>query len=309
MAMILKSVGPGRGAHWVRDGLRLYKKRPLAFTAMFVLFLFAALFSALVPLVGGVLQIMIVPMLSLGFMVASQSALLDGPVGPSQFIEPLRAAPAQRRALLVLCVLYGVLVALSLVLTDQIADGGFSRGMDLMRRPNVPPAEMAALLAERGLVSGALFGTLALTLVTVPFWHAPALVHWGHQGVGQALFSSTLAVWRCRGAFLVYGLTWMALLLVFGVVSSILFGLLDMVQLASLLALPAGSVLLHAVLRVVDLHLQRQLRDAVDCRAGAAGHQLASRSGVAPMRWIDRSAPSYSSSADRRRPSVAFSTP
>jgi hypothetical protein len=38
----------------------------------------------------------------------------------------------------------------------------------------------------------------------VPFWHAPGLVHWGSQGVGQALFSSTLAVWRCRGAFVVY---------------------------------------------------------------------------------------------------------
>ncbi len=38
-------------------------------------------------------------------------------------------------------------------------------------------------------------------------------------------------------------------------------------------------------------------------------YQLASRSGVAPMRWIDRSAPSYSSSCVSRRPIVALSTP
>jgi hypothetical protein len=95
MAMILKTVGPARGAHWVRDGLRLYLKRPLAFTSLFVLFLFAALFAALVPVIGGVLQLMLVPLLSLGFMVASQSALLEGPVRPLQFLEPLRGTPAQ----------------------------------------------------------------------------------------------------------------------------------------------------------------------------------------------------------------------
>jgi hypothetical protein len=239
MAMILKTVGPGRGAHWVRDGLRLYVKRPLAFTSLFVLFLFAALFVALVPVVGGVLQLMLVPLLSLGFMVASQSALLEGPVVPMQFIEPLRAAPAQRRGLLLLCAGYGLAVAAVLVLSDEIAGGGFSRAMELMRR-NAPPAELDALLTERSMVSGTLFGILMITAITVPFWHAPALVHWGHQSPGQALFSSTLAVWRCRGAFLVYGLTWFALMLLFGVISAVLFGLLGLGQLGSLLALPGG---------------------------------------------------------------------
>jgi hypothetical protein len=240
MAMILKSVGPARGAYWVRDGLRLYLKRPLAFTSLFVLFLFAALFSALVPFVGGVLQIMMVPMLSLGFMVASQSALLDGKVMPSQFIEPLRGPPAQRRALLLLCVGYGLAVAAGLLLTDLVADGGFTRALELMRRPDTPQAELDALLAERGMVSGALVGTLLLTLITVPFWHAPALVVWAQQSAGQALFSSTLAVWRCRGAFLVYSLTWLGLMLAFGLVSAVLLGLLGLGQLVPMIALPAG---------------------------------------------------------------------
>jgi hypothetical protein len=98
MAMILKAVGPARGAHWVRDGLRLYLQRPLAFTSLFTIFLFVALFSALMPVVGSLLQIMLVPLLSLGFMIASQSALLQGPVGPSQFVEPLRGPPGAAHA-------------------------------------------------------------------------------------------------------------------------------------------------------------------------------------------------------------------
>ncbi len=240
MALTLETVGASRGALWVRDGLRLYLKRPLAFTSLFVLFLFAALFAALIPVIGGVLQIMLVPLLSLGFMVASQSALLDGKVMPSQFIEPLRGAPAQRKALLLLCVTYGLAVAAALLLADLVADGGFTRALELMRRPDTPQAELDALLSERGMVSGTLVGGLLITLLTVPFWHAPALVHWAHQSAGQALFSSTLALWRCRGAFVVYSLTWFGLILGFGLVSALLFGLFGLGQLASMLALPAG---------------------------------------------------------------------
>ncbi|MBL8332435.1 MAG: hypothetical protein JNM08_05000 [Rubrivivax sp.] len=240
MAMTLKTVGPGRGAQWVSDGLRLYMKRPMAFTGLFALFLVAALFVAIVPVIGGVLQVMAIPLLSLGFMVASQSALMEGPVKPSQFIEPLRAAPRQRRDLLILCGLYALLVLLSMWLADLVADGGFGRLMELMRKPNPPAAEVEALLADRGLAAGALLGTALITLITVPFWHAPALVHWAHQGPAQALFSSTLAVWRTRGAFLVYALTWFVLMVAFGVVTALLFRVLGLGALAPLLAMPAG---------------------------------------------------------------------
>lgn len=240
MAMILRSVGPARGAQWVRDGVRLYLKRPLAFTALFVLFMCVALFVGLVPVIGGLLQMMLVPMLSLGFMVASQSALLDGPVHPSQFIDPLRGRPAQRRSLIVLCVAYGLLVVGVLLVSDLVADGGFSRAMELMRRPNPPQGEIDALLTERPIVAGTLFGLTLLTGVTVPFWHAPALVHWGSQGPGQALFSSTLAVWRCKGAFFAYSLAWAGVIAVFGTLLGLLFALFGVKQLAGLVAMPAG---------------------------------------------------------------------
>ncbi len=244
MAMILKTVGPGRGALWIRDGLQLYMRRPMAFTGLFALFLLLALFSALLPWIGWLLQMMLVPLLSLGFMVASQSALLNGPVRPTQFFEPLlTAAPAQRRSLLLLCVLYGLIVAAALWFADWVADGGYTRLFELMHRTPAPLHEIDALFVERSMAAGALVGTAALTLVTIPFWHAPALVHWAHQGALQALFSSTLAVWRCRGAFVVYALTWFTLMLTLGVLSALLFGLLGLTQLGSVLALPLGLFL------------------------------------------------------------------
>ena len=47
--------------------------------------------------------------------------------------------------------------------------------------------------------------------LSIPFWHAPALVYWGGQGWAKSLFFSTVALWRNKGAFALYGLGWLAL--------------------------------------------------------------------------------------------------
>jgi len=72
----------------------------------------------------------------------------------------------------------------------------------------------------------------------VPFWHAPALVLWADQGVAQALFSSTLALWRSKGAFALYGLAWVALVLGLATAATLLLSLLGMPQVAPAAAVP-----------------------------------------------------------------------
>ncbi|MFX8047562.1 hypothetical protein ABTK64_19815, partial [Acinetobacter baumannii] len=82
------------------------------------------------------------------------------------------------------------------------------------------PRLLWGLLTRLGLV----------TLLSVPYWHAPALVHWGGQGVAQALFSSSLALWRNRAAFVLNALLWGALLFAVAGVVSLVFGLLGLTQ-------------------------------------------------------------------------------
>lgn len=243
MPLLLKSVEPARGPRWVGDAFRLFKRRPLPFALMFMAFLFAAVLASLVPVLGGVLQMMMLPLLSLGFMVASQSAMLDGPVSPRQFIEPLQGDPKQRQSLLVLCVSYGICAALILLLCDVVSDSAMQRMQALMARGDSTPAELQALLNEPGVSLAALLGVSLGTLLSIPYWHAPALVHWGGQGVAQSLFSSALAVWRSKGAMLTYMVTWMALVLGVGVGSTLVFGLLGMSQMASLVSVPVGLFL------------------------------------------------------------------
>jgi hypothetical protein len=212
---------------------------------LFGVFLFAAMLVSLVPLLGGLVQMMALPLLSLGFMIAAQSALLNGPVTPRQFIE---AAADRRHAA------HGLAQAVCAVWCAGRGGAAECRrgvrprlgplaGTDRQGRPQRRRPEIDALLSEPGHVT---FGTaLALVLgaaLSVPFWHAPALVHWGGQTAGQALFSSTLAVWRCKGAFAVYMLGWVGLILMFGLATALVLGLLGMAQLASLLGIPAGLV-------------------------------------------------------------------
>lgn len=242
MPLVLKSVDAARGSRWIADAWRVYRKRPLGFLGLFGLFLFAALLVSLVPLLGPVVQMMALPLLGLGFMIAAQSALLDGPVHPRCFVEPLRTDATRRRALLILCAMYGVLALAILAIGDGLSDGAWGRLQQAMAQGTAAQAEVDAILAEPGVGSGALFVLVAGTLLTVPFWHAPALVHWGGQAFGQALFSSTLAVWRAKGAFAVYLLGWFGSVLLFALGSALLLGLLGLPQWAGLVGIPAGLV-------------------------------------------------------------------
>lgn len=242
MALILKTVPAARGPLWIRDAFRLFWRRPLAFSALFGVFLFAAMLASLVPLLGGLAQMMSLPLLSLGFMLASQSALLDGPVHPRQFVEPLRGDVERRNALLKLCLIYGVSAMLILLLAAMVSDNAWGRLQDLLTKGEAAQSEIDALLSEPGVLSAALVATVLGTALSVPFWHAPALVYWGGQTVAQSLFSSALAVWRTRAAFATYTLGWVLVIMAFGLVTAMVFGLLGQPQMAGLLGVPAGLV-------------------------------------------------------------------
>jgi hypothetical protein len=207
MGLKLQTVATRQGWTWARDGARLFLRRPIAFSAMLLLFLLVSGVWMALPVVG-VIALAALPLLSLGFMVASRSVLRGGPAHPGQFIEPLIGLPARRRSLLVLCGLYGV-GALAVVMITGWIYGDAMEQLRLAIAEHGPSSEQAGQATMDPRISNGLMGfALMGTALSVPFWHAPALVLWGGQGVWQALFSSTLSLWRAKGAYLVYGLAW-----------------------------------------------------------------------------------------------------
>lgn len=248
MTFHLHPVAPRQGIAWTREGFRIFFKRPMALASLFITFMFVGVLVMAVP-AGGVLLVLALPLLSLGYMIATRSALAGGPVHPGQLIEPLRTPPGQadaqrrRKALLVLCGLYALVTLLIIWLSGSIDGGRFDRLQVLMasgESTDAAEAEMQQLLGDPALVNGLLVRFGLAALLAVPFWHAPALVWWGGQGVAQALFSSTVAVWRTKAAFFMYGVAWALVVGVFGIVTATVFSLLGARQLVGVAAMPAA---------------------------------------------------------------------
>ena len=59
---------------WVREGIRTFFKQPLALTGLFFMFMSLVSLLSLVPYVGGLLSLVLIPGASLGMMAASHEA-------------------------------------------------------------------------------------------------------------------------------------------------------------------------------------------------------------------------------------------
>jgi len=238
--MKLQLVPARQGALWVRRGFGVFFRRPLAFAALFTGFLFFGLVTLLVPLVGPVLLLASFPLVSLGFMLATQRTLQGRLPGPGVFVEPMRAGRAHRVALVQMGLAYAAVSFGIIWLSDYVDGGKFDALQQAMAGGKDEGTDIVALFADPQMQWGLVLRFGLASLLSLPFWHAPALVHWGDQGMGKALFFSTVACWRNMGAFTVYALAWGGAILLFGVLVDVLAALLQQPQLVALAAVPAG---------------------------------------------------------------------
>jgi len=240
--MKLQLVPARQGAMWVRQGFAVFLRQPMGFAGLFAVFLFAVFVLAWLPLVGPVLLLALLPLGSLGFMLATRRAL-DGrfPL-PRVFIEPLRAGRPRLLAIVKLGLMYAAATWVILWLSDLVDGGALDALMEAQGSRTTTPNDVATRLADPRLEAGVLMRFCLLGLLSVPFWHAPALVHWSGQTAGKSLFFSTVAVWRNKGAFIVYSATWLAVLLLFALMANLLFGLIGRTQLVPFIAMPASMI-------------------------------------------------------------------
>lgn len=216
---------------WVTHGFALFR----AYAALWLLLLFfywiALALAGVVPLVGPMLALCLVPGISAGLMVACRAALRGTPPSLRHIFEPFtRHRVAQFR--LGLIYLAGFALALA---ASGLFDGGlfvrawFSGAVDAKQAIALRPG----MLAFMGLFAP----------VMLAFWFAPALVHWKEMSASKALFFSVFAGLRNWRAFLVYGLGWMFFMLVVPLAIAIVLGLVlsaDMrgVTVASFIIMP-----------------------------------------------------------------------
>jgi hypothetical protein len=228
MMLHLQTVESRKGLVWIRHGLQIYRRRPLALTALYAAAAMLGLLLEQLPEPLEWLALMLPPLVSLGFMLATHAVLQGQAPTVAVYLAPFKITRDRRNSQLLLCLSYGVLLSLAFLLAQWIDGGAFDHLQGLLSQDKRDEQAVLAALGDPHLFWGLVVALLALSLLSIPFWHAPALVHWAGQGLAQALFSSTLALWRNRAAFALSMLGWLglgfSLSLVVGVLGALLGG-------------------------------------------------------------------------------------
>lgn len=241
MKLKLQTVAPKQGMAWVQGGIREMLRRPLSYLSVLGVFMLALMFGSAVPVLGPALLLMAVPLLTLAFMMATRASLGGHPPGPGVYLAPwVSPQKHHRKPLLMLCVAYALLSAVAVGLGEVLDNGALGQLFEAINDPKRSDAEVQALAEAPGLLAGILVRLGLTVLISLPFWHAPALVVWAGQGPAQAMFSSTLALWRARWAFLIYGAGWVGVSLVAFTAATLVAGLLGGGALGSVVLVPIG---------------------------------------------------------------------
>jgi hypothetical protein len=235
--MKLNVVEARTGSKWVRQGIRVFWKQPIAMSGLFFLFMAIMSLSALLPIVGSFIALTLLPAATLGLMAASREVDLGKFPMPTILTIAFRANKERKRDMAILGLLYALGFVGVMGISALMDGGGFAKlylvggklDAETIMDPNFQNAMWLSLLLY-----------MPLSMV---FWHAPALVHWHGVPALKSLFFSTVACLRNWRAFLVFGLMWTVVFMSTALILSLVSGLMGDGELVSMTLLPAMLML------------------------------------------------------------------
>jgi hypothetical protein len=192
-----------RGARWLAEGWRLFRAAPLAWLGLSCAYLLGTNLLALVPLVGIVAALGLVPPLTVGMMAAARATSAGGRPALGMLFEGLRT---QTRTQLALGAVY---VACSMMIfAATLAADGSGALRELLSGRGSAQTDMQAVA----------FPLAVLALLYLPvmmlFWFSPPLAAWHATGAARALFFSFIACLMNWRAFIGYGIATLVMMVV-----------------------------------------------------------------------------------------------
>lgn len=267
MGLRLRNVEMQRGQAWLRQGVSAFRRRPMGFIGLLVGYTMFALMLCIIPLAGLVLAVATWPLLSLAFMLATADVMQGRPVSMNHLMAVWREPPKQRRSMLWLCGVFALAIVLIALFTAWVGGDALVDALRPLAKGQLSAQEMIAIQNDPAVVSTQGWFSALVTLLSIPYWHALALVHWGGQSAGQALFSSTIALWRTRGAFTIYGLSSIGFALLCTLVTGLLSALLSALLGAPVLAMAIALMMTLALSAVLYASLWFMFADTFGVEA------------------------------------------
>ena len=209
--MKLNIVPASMGFQWVKLGVKTFIKQPLALAGLFFMFMAVMSVLSMVPLIGNMVALALLPAATLGLMAATKEATKGKFPMPSILITAFRANQHQGKSMLILGAVYAVGFLLVMGFSALFDGGKFAQlylvGGTLTRETVMTSEFQAAMWASMALY-------LPLSML---FWHAPALVHWHQVPPLKSVFFSFMACARNFAAYVVFGLSWMGMFIGIGI--------------------------------------------------------------------------------------------
>ncbi|MCE4060290.1 hypothetical protein LXM60_08755 [Pandoraea sputorum] len=241
--MQLLEVPPKSGYLWLRQGIWLFRKNPLAIMSLLFAYMFGTLLISFVPIVGGPILLVLVPGLSVGFMAACRDIIKNKQVLPQVLLDGFRGHGKDiARRLLVLGGYYMAATVAAYLISSLF--NGSELINNLLFDGNVNRDEI--MNGTAGLVAAIAFA-IAYIPVAMLFWFAPVLVAWHDITPVKAIFFSWTACTRNFRAFVVYALCVMLLAAAASMILTIIMAVLGVFQYAILLVSPL-SLLFAAII-------------------------------------------------------------
>ena len=217
---------------WVKQGFGLFRKQPGGLSTLFLGYMFFMLGASILPLLGQLLPVILVPVFSMAFMRACLFIEQKKRVLPTLLLTGFRK-PAVF-SLLTLGLLYLAVALLALGASALVDDGVFWQLIT------------GQIDAESELIPGSNMGGALLLAIAIyipaamAFCFAAPLIGWQKMPIGKAIFFSFFAVLRSAKAFIVFGAAWFALSVIGSQVVMLLFG---RSELAMMVMLPLSALL------------------------------------------------------------------
>lgn len=250
-----------RGAWWLLEGFRLFRRNPPLITALTLTYLLAVQGIAfLLPGIGPVILPLLLPVLTL--IVANGCRLVDESRAPDK-AALLTGIIGNGVAMLRLGGLQ-LLGAMLLVLLNLALNGG-SDPLTGIEATTAPAPNMGGdVSVDRQAEAALLESLMRLMLLAMPliiaFWFAPFLTGWDRVAPLKSLFFSTVASWRNWRALGMFGL---AAIVVAGVIPGFLLIVISQIAGASLGAafVAMRMVLIFLVAPVLTASIYISYRD------------------------------------------------
>lgn len=231
--MKLNLVPARQGTQWLRLGVGTFFRQPLALSGLFFMFLALASILSLIPVIGNLVALVMLPGITAGFMAASREAHQGRFPMPWVLIAAFRQGGASLQAILTLGAMYTVAIVLAMGASALLDGGQFARIYLMGGNLTLDLAK------DDSFLKAALLATALYAPISLLFWHAPALVHWHGITPAKSVFFSFMACRQNLAAFVVYGLSWMGLSMATGMVVATIGGLLGGAELVGAIMMPS----------------------------------------------------------------------